>query len=195
MLRRPRRLALTVAALCLLTACTPTTTPTPSPAPSYRCTPEAGGDEFDCTPAQYDEMVAKDKLYAEAEAVYRKFLAEEDRIFRSGGVIAATPALEETSSGDFLADSLSDYKAIADRNITVKGSASRLVYFQRAPGRSKGGSAVSATVCVDGSSLEFFRAGKSLGHGKIYKDDTYFAEVDGTMKIVGADGSQVESCE
>ena len=184
MLRRPRRLALTVAALCLLTACTPTSTPTPSPAPGYRC-----------TPAQYDEMVAKDKLYAEAEAVYRRFLAEEDRIFRKGGVTTATSVLKETTTGDFLAESLADYKSMAERNITVKGAAPSLVYFERAPGRSKGGSVVSATVCVDGSSLEFFRSGKSLGQGRVYKDDTYFAEVEGAIKIIGADGSQVKSCE
>ena len=54
--------------------------------PSYRCTPEAGGAEFDCTQHQYDEMVAKDKLYAEAEAVYRKFFVEDVRIFRKGGI-------------------------------------------------------------------------------------------------------------
>lgn len=195
MLHKQRRLALAAAALCLFTACTPPTTPTPSPAPSNRCTPEAGGDEYDCTPGQYDEMLAKDKLYAEAEAVYRKFLAEEDRIFRAGGVVAATPILGETTMGAYLTDSLTAYKRLADRGVIARGGSPELVYFRRAPGRSKGGSVVSVTTCVDGTSLEFFRSGKSLGKGKVTRDDTYFGRADGTLKIIGADGSEVESCD
>ena len=82
------RLASSVVLACLLAGCQPPA-PSPTPVPSYRCTPEAGGAEFDCTQHQYDEMVAKDKLYAEAEAVYRKFLAEDVRILRAGGIDAA----------------------------------------------------------------------------------------------------------
>ena len=47
--------------LTLLAACQ-RPSPTPAPAPSFRCTPEAGGDEYDCSQAQHDEMVSKDCL-------------------------------------------------------------------------------------------------------------------------------------
>lgn len=192
----PQRLALTATTLCLLTACTPTTPPpTPSPAPSYRCTPETGGDEHDCTQAQHDDMLAKDKLYTQAEAVYRKYLAEDARILRAGGISTPSPALLATTGEEFLADAMDNYKAVADRKVTAAGPQPSLVYFRRAPGRSKTGSIVSATVCVDGSSLEFFRSSKSLGKGRVIKDETYFAEIDGALKVIGADGSRVKSCE
>jgi hypothetical protein len=180
---------------CLLAGCQPAVLPTPAPAPSYRCTPEAGGDEFDCTQHQYDDMVAKDKLYAEAEAVYRRYLAEDARILRAGGVARATPVLLETTSGEFLTNVLKNYKALADQSVVARGNDPKLVYFKRAPGRSKTGSEVSANICVDGSSLEFSEARRSLGRGKAARDDTYFAHVDGVLKIIGADGSQVKSCD
>ena len=98
MLSQPRRTAVSTAVLALalaLAGCQPATT-TPTPVPSYRCTPEAGGAEFDCSQHQYDDMVAKDQLYAEAEAVYRKFFAEDVRILRKGGVQEPTEALLRT---------------------------------------------------------------------------------------------------
>jgi len=188
------RLASIIVAACLLTGCQPPA-PTPSPLPSYRCTPEAGGAEFDCSQKQYDDMVAKEKLYAEAEAVYRKFLAEDARILRAGGVSEPTPVLIETTSGDYLANVLANYRTIQQRGVTAKGPDPGLVFFRRAPGRSKTGSDVSATTCVDGTSLMFSREGKTLGPGKVARDDTYFARVGGAMKIIGADGSQVASCD
>jgi hypothetical protein len=163
--------------------------------PSYRCTPEAGGAEFDCTQHQYDDMVAKDKLYAEAEAVYRKFMAEDARILRSGGLDEPTPTLLQTTSGEYLANVLENYRTLKKRKVTAKGEDPRLVFFRRTPGRSKTGSDVSATTCVDGRLLEFAMAGQSLGPGQLARDDTYFARVAGELKIIGADGSQVKSCD
>ena len=195
MLLRLRHPAITFVMACLLAGCQPAVLPTPTPAPSYRCTPEAGGAEFDCTPHQYDDMIAKDKLYAEAEAVYRKFLAEDARILRAGGVARATPILLETASGEFLDNVMKNYKTLVERSVVAKGDGPRLVHFERAPGRSKTGSEVSVNVCVDGSSLEFSEAGRSLGRGEKASDDTYFAHIDGVLKIIGADGSQVKSCD
>ena len=195
MLRRPRRLALTVAALCLLSACTPTTIPTPSPAPSYRCTPEAGGDEFDCTPAQYDEMVAKDKLYAEAEAVYRRFLAEDMRIARSGGVTEPTKELLETTSGAFLKNAMNEYRSNLKERITIEGGDREIKSLTRLAGLSKAGSVVAIRSCVDATSIRVLKNGKYLGQGLVTRDDLYFSRVDSRLKIIGADGKEVESCE
>ncbi len=194
MLHRPRRLVFTAASLCLLAACTPTSpTPTPSPAPSYRCTPEAGGDEFDCTQAQHDEMAAKDRLYAEAEAVYRKFYEENLRILRLGGVAEPTPILLETTSGAFLKDAMANYAYLRKRGLRVRG-ADRSLVLTRLPGRSKRGSVAAMRICIDGRSLEFLKSGKPDGYGVVTEDDTYFARFDSALKIIGADGKEVEAC-
>ena len=110
MLSQPRRTAVSTAVLALalaLAGCQPATT-TPAPVPSYRCTPEAGGAEFDCSQHQYDDMVAKDQLYAEAEAVYRKFFAEDCGL-RAGG--SASPPDCWTTTGFLRIDGSKDKEA------------------------------------------------------------------------------------
>lgn len=195
MLHRPRRLVFTAAALCLLAACTPVSpTPTPSPAPSYRCTPEAGGDEFDCTQAQHDEMAAKDRLYAEAEAVYRKFFDEDVRIFRLGGITKTSAVLLETTTGDFLQDSMNLYRSfVAEERKTVGGEV-KLAALRRLPGLSKAGSVVALRACTDASTTTTYIRGKAAGPGGIGEDTLYFGRVDGVLKIQGADGKAVKSC-
>lgn len=195
MLHRPRRLVFTAAALCLVTACTPTAPTTqPSPAPSYRCTPEAGGDEFDCTQAQYDEMVAKDKLYAEAEAVYRKFFDEDVRIFRAGGITKASAVLLETTTGDFLQDSMNLYRSFVAEKRKIVGGEVKIAALQRLPGLSKAGSVVALRACTDASTTTTYIRGKAAGPGGTGEDTLYFGRVDGLLKIQGADGRAVKSC-
>ena len=194
MLHRPRRLVFTVAALCLLAACTPTSpTPTPSPAPSYRCTPEAGGDEFDCSEAQHDGMVAKDELYAEAEAVYRRFYEENLRILRLGGVAEPTPVLLATTSGSYLRDAMDTYAYFRKHQLQIQGE-DRAVVLTRLPGKSRQGSVAAMSICVDGRSVQFLKDGKPDGYGSAAVDETYFARVDGALKIIGADGKDVTTC-
>jgi hypothetical protein len=140
-------------------------------------------------------MVAKDKLYTEAEAVYRRFLAEEARILRSGGVTEPTAVLLETASGEFLSNVMSTYRSLAKKKISATGPDPELVYLRRAPGRSKGGSMVSATTCVDGRALEFRQSGAVTGRGQVALDEIYLGRFDGVLKLIGADGSQVDSCD
>jgi len=187
-----RRL-LPVLALVVAVGCTPAA-PTPSPLPSFRCTPEAGGAEFDCSQAQYDEMVAKDALYAEAEAVYRKFLAEDTRIMRAGGVAEPTDVILETTSGAFLEDVMSQYREFEQEGLKAEGSGPDLISVKRAAGNSKAGSLAAMVTCVDGSSFEFIRDGKSVSRGTAVQNENYFSRVDGVLKVIGADGRQVEAC-
>lgn len=44
----------------------------PHLSPTYQCVPEAGGDPVPCGPIEYEQAQARDALYAEAEAVYRR---------------------------------------------------------------------------------------------------------------------------
>lgn len=188
-----RSLIAFAAALLLAGCLQPPATP-PSTAPSFRCTPEAGGAEFDCTQQQYDEMLAKDKLYAEAEAVYRRFVVEDARILRAGGITEASEALLETTHGEFLDNVMTNYRHLADRKIRATGVDPTMVFFRRASGRAKTGSVVSADICIDGRSLQFEESGNPIGNGRIALDATYFGRVEGALKIIGADGRQVEAC-
>ncbi len=188
------RLASIVVIACLLAGCQPAA-PVPTNLPSFRCTPEAGGSEFDCTQHQYDEMVAKDKLYAEAEAVYRKFLAEDVRIMRAGGTDAPTPALLETTSGAFLADAMAEYVDMKKLGLRAEGPDPVLEFLVRQPGLSKGGSVVVFRSCIDASATSFTRGGEVQKHGPIALDTVYFGSVDAALKIIGADGGKVPECE
>ncbi len=183
------------AAALLLAGCSqPPATP-PSTAPSFRCTPEAGGAEFDCTQQQYDEMLAKDKLYAEAEAVYRKFFEEDVRILRAGGVDEPTPVLLETTTGDFLEESMALYRSFRTEGTRFVGGEVLLVGLSRRQDVSKGGSVVALTACVDAHTVAVQTRGQSVGEGPIVNDVVYFGRSEGALKIQGADGEEVETCE
>lgn len=178
----------------VLAGCQPVL-PSPSPVPTWRCTPEAGGEEFDCSQRQYDEMVAKDKLYAEAEAVYRRFLAEDLRISRAGGTEAATDELLATTAGDFLARALDGYRRDRAEKLTVEHGTRVVMSLKRMIGVSKAGSLVALRACLDASSVKVYRSGKYVGRGLITEDDLYFGKVDAQLRLIGADGKEVSSCE
>jgi hypothetical protein len=158
--------------------------------PSYRCTPEAGGAEFDCSQKQYDDMVAKDKLYAEAEAVYRRFFDEEVRILRAGGVVEPTPVLLGTTTGAFLEDSMDYYRSLVEERTKLIGGEVRLASLARVPGVSKADSVVVLKACVDATSARMEVDGKLNGNGRSGIDVLYFGPPGGPLKIQGADGTE-----
>ena len=186
------RLASTLVVACLLTGCQPAA-PTPTPVPNYRCTPEAGGAEFECSQKQYDDMVAKDKLYAEAEAVYRRFLAEDVRIYRAGGVDQPTPVLLETAHGQFVQDSMDLYRGLIADSRRLDGDVS-LVSLVRKPGISKESSVVVLAACTDARAARILEHGKEVGHGFLIEELIYVGRFDGALKIQGADGQQEGKC-
>ena len=93
-----------VAAGMVLTGCGPAApatsgTPTvvgtgPTAAATPLCTPESGGSATPCTQQQYEEMKKLDALYAEAEDVYRRFVAEDVKLLHSGGLAEAKAQIE-----------------------------------------------------------------------------------------------------
>jgi hypothetical protein len=194
MVFRSGRYAVSVLVCVVLAGCQPAGIPLPAPTPSLRCTAEAGGAEYACTPYEYDDMVAKDKLYAEAEAVYRKFLAEDERIFRKGGITEPTEVLLETTTGAFLENSMTLYRSFVEEERKSVGGEILLESLTRLPGQSKGGSVVAIRACVDASTTTVYRHGKRAGKGGVGTDALYFGRVDGVLKIQGADGKAVESC-
>ena len=190
-----------LAALGLVAGCQPATSVTvppaspsasvpesASPEPSFRCTPEAGGDEYDCSQAQHEEMVAKDALYAEAEEVARKLFAENIRITRAGGVTEPTPVLLELSERYFLEDVMQQYRDFHKNRLLPKGEDPLIVRVERLAGRSKEGSVVALRICVDASNWAFYRGDKLKSRGYLAEDDIYFTRTNGVLKAFGADG-------
>lgn len=206
-----RRLASTTAAFLaavVLAGCqpaappaTPTSSPTsepastaPVPTPTYLCTPEAGGDEAPCSQLEYDEMKAKDALYAEAEEVFREYFAENIRISRAGGVTEPTEVMIRTTHGFQLEDSLNLFRSLRARELRAEGSDPVIARIERLVGQSKAGSIVALQVCVDARGWGFYRGKKLVTAGAVAEDDTYFARIDGALKIIGADGRGLDTC-
>lgn len=194
MLSGPGWCVVSAACSCVLLAGCQPVTPSPVPVPSYRCTPEAGGAEYDCTPYEHDDMIAKDKLYAEAEAVYRKFLDEEVRVLGVGGTDEPTAVLEQTAAGTFLDDVMEDLRSAKANNVKVSGGARLVKSVERMIGVSKGGSIAALAVCVDSRTVRFTKAGKNAGSGELTRDELYFGDFDGQLKVIGADGKVVDEC-
>lgn len=181
-------------ALALLAGCTPAQPTMAPPKPSPTCTPEAGGPAYPCSPYYYDQMVAKDKLYAEAETVYRKFFAEEERIYRAGGVTEPTPVLLETATGEYLKDSAAFYKYVHDHGIRAEGGEFRISWIKRAPGVSSQGSIVALESCKDARSVALTQPNKKPTAGGVVNETALFVRVGPALKLTAAESKEVASC-
>ena len=177
----------------VLAGCQPVL-PSPSPVPTWRCTPEAGGEEFDCSQRQYDEMVAKDKLYAEAEAVYRRFFEENARLFRLGGIAEPTAVLQATAAGDYLDDSMEQYRSMLSSGQKVAGGEIRLAWIRRTPGQAMKGSVLSIEACIDMSSADVVDSGGSSESGIVGIEQLFFGRFDGSLKIQNSAWEEIKSC-
>jgi len=190
------RFVASAAACALLAGCTapPAPSPTSTPTPTFSCTPEAGGTAYECSQFDYEQMVAKDKLYAEAEAVYRKFFAEDERIYRAGGVDEPTPVLLETTTGRYLRDSMSLYRALREHQARLATGSPNLVSLQRLPGVGRDGSVVAMAACVDARSVQVQGQGGYESRGSLYLERLYFASTGQSLKVNSSQWKELESC-
>lgn len=206
-----RRLASTTAAFLaavVLAGCqpaappaTPTSSPTsepastaPVPTPTYLCTPEAGGDEAPCSQLEYDEMKAKDELYAEAEAVYRRMFAENIRVSRSGGLNEPSQVILETTAGQAQSSLMEIFRDLHSNGLQARGSDPTL-QIERAAGLSKEGSIVALLVCVDASQWAFYQGSNLVSKGRPAQDRVYFSRLHDALKMTYVEGRWVDLCE
>lgn len=189
-------LAALVAASLLTVGCTstPGTTTTPMPQPTFTCTPEAGGDGYPCSEADFQAMQAKDALYAEAEAVYRRYFEEVSRLERDYRDLEVTDTIRQTASGPYLASFELDIADLQRDRITAEGDGPWLVYVRRSVGQVRAGAEIALEVCVDGSGLTLFSGGRKLGSAPISKSTVFFMEIDERLFIWDSLYSEVESC-
>lgn len=167
----------------------PTTVPTPSPT----CTPEAGGTPYPCTRYNYDQMLAKDKLYAEAEAVYRNLLAEDERIKRAGGAVQPTQVLLDNATGAYLDAAVKVYGNYRSHGTVAVGGKFRLAYLRRAPGISRAGSVVALDACVDASTVTL-RSKTEKNPGNVRVQRAYFSISGDAMKANYSEWRPTQSC-
>lgn len=207
-MRRSTSALAAMLAAVLLAGCqpgTPTTAPTPTspsastvspvPTPTYQCTPEAGGEATPCTQIHYEEMKAKDRLYAEAEAVYRQFWDEVVRIMRQGGATEPTKVLLMTTDGFQLEDVMKNLSELVEDGTVARGEAPEIEWVRRLPGQSKSGSIVALSTCVDATGWGFYEGKELVIQGGVAIDEIYFRRIDGVLKIIGTDGDEVETCD
>ena len=194
MFRRLVVLAVALSMGTLTAACTGPAQPTPTstPSPTFACIPEAGGDPVPCGPIEYEQAQKRDKLYAEAEAVYRRYWAELSRI----------SLLENPSFTDELASTTTGAFQEGARNIVdpsrhrrqTSGEVS-LVRVSRLPGLSRSGSTVALLICTDASNANFLAPGDVIPvAGKKYETRAYLIPIDGSLRLVDGELREVSSC-
>jgi hypothetical protein len=195
------RIAVLAASCVLLWGCTEAprpSTPPPSPvapAPTFSCTPEAGGAAYECSQFDYEQMVAKDKLYAEAEAVYRKFFAEDERIYRAGGVDEPTPVLLETTTGAFLEGAMNLYRALRRNKARAVEGASVLRSVTPQPQLTREGSVATLLACVDATSVLLRGDAGYENRGLLMLQRLYLSQGSGGLKLQSSQWKEVKSCD
>lgn len=188
------KLAASTLSLTILTGCTPTTPNQPTTQPSPTCTPETGGNPYPCTQYQHDQMTAKNKLYTQAETVYRKYLAEDERINRAGGVTEPTPVLLETTTGDYLKNSMDIYRDLHRIHATAEGGTYQVDWIRRDPGEAMHGSVVTMKVCTDTTSIMMGSRGTHHEPGLIIEETGYFVPKGGLLKLAYSQFQEVGKC-
>ncbi len=202
-MRRSTSATAAMLAVVLLAGCQPGTAPTPTspsassvspvPTPTYQCTPEAGGEATPCTQIHYEEMKAKDRLYAEAEAVYREYFAENIRISRDGGVAEPTDVILRTTAGKVQDAVMEVFRSMEERGVRAEGDDPTLT-IERAVGISREGSIVALEVCADASGWAFYSGKELASKGRPALERVYFARSDQLLKMIYSEGKWVEAC-
>ncbi len=184
-------LAVLAVGLSMLAGCTPAN---PDGQPTYSCTPDDGSSPYACAKVQYDAKAKEAALYTEAEQVYRKFFAEQERIYRAGGVTEATPVLLETTTGSYLAGSMVTFSDLVKFKGTATGGAFVLAWMKRVPYGTKTGAVTALQACVDSSSVTMRAAGAPPQPGKISSEIVFFTRDGQALKAFAFQTVKVARC-
>ena len=180
----------------LMSGCVPQAPVTPSPsAPTFMCTPEAGGVKAPCSEQQYQQMKAKDALYAEAEQVYRTYLAEYHKVAEQGGARELPNSIRILLSNDDLAKNIErDLRDFLAQGISVRGTGVVIRNVRREPTRTMNGSELAIRFCGDATGTRVYRNGKRDGSGAISYETAYFRKVSNSLRIVAIQYQGVSKC-
>ena len=185
-------LSCSLVACSVLTACAGPSAPSPTPSPTYQCVPEAGGDPVPCGPIEYEQAQARDALYAEAEAVYRKYWAESMSAERGEGD-GIPPGIRGIISGKFLTYEETLWSK-ERRALRVGGNDPLLVRVDRLPGLTRDGSTVALLVCWDASQASYRSSAGEMEKGVISEQRVYLSRLDAVLKITNSEFREVDAC-
>jgi hypothetical protein len=142
-----------VACCALAAACTPE----PAPISTASSTPAVTTP----TESQIERQMRLD--YEAAEKAYRDNMAEQDRLYQSGGATEATRALRATSTGSYLRITLESLRDVRKRGWHAIGGAN-IVGVVRDRGWKQG--QVALTSCEDDETVRFVdKSGKDVTPG------------------------------
>ncbi len=180
-------------ATATLVGCTGTPSLTPTAAtPTFLCTPEAGGAAQPCGPIEHEQAQKRDAEYTEAEAVYRRFWAENERL-DSMDSPTITPELREVVAGEALTMTQETFSPEFFRK-RVSG-ASTLVRVDRLPGLSRGGSEVALLTCFDATQGQYLPPGGGEPTAGVRAESRiYLGYIEGSLKIIDSEAREVEKC-
>lgn len=188
--------AVMVASACTTPAPSEPTSPTasPTPSPTYTCTATPAAQ---CTAEKAAEEKKQAADYAAAEAAYRAFTAERNRLAIAGGASAETEAMSLNAAGPYLTANvkfLQEQKAAglrASKGLDIKELAPE-------PGILRASSPdveLVLSFCEDASAVKLIdNKGKVVRQGHLSTGKLYARYVQGRWKIWDADSSQEGSC-
>ena len=191
--RRSRSLSVVLVGVALA-GCSAAPVASPTPSPTYACVPEAGGEAVPCGPIEYEQSQRRDALYAEAEAVYRRFWAEMRRV-ELDSTPTLTPELEATTGGPYR-DTLSELLVLARGNQRVSGGP-QIAWVRRLVGLSRSGSIVALETCSDNAdALYADPQGGPPAAGISGQRRLYFGRDEASLplRIIDSEYMKVETC-
>lgn len=164
---------------------TPSVVPTLPPSASTKPTPSATNSTAD--------------LVAQAEAVYRKQAAVQDKMFLAGGVPRGKPAPKELTAvaeGDAVTWIMDTMAQIHEKGITNVSGEAVITKVEKYPQTfTHEGSIVTLHSCEDGTSLVNKLKDGSKSHGMMTYVVTTYKMVNGTLKMNFYDDSKtVTTC-
>jgi hypothetical protein len=154
----------------------------------------AGGTPYACYEHQYQETSGQNKLYEEAEAVFRRFIAEDERIYRLGGVAEPTAILTETLTGEALKSVMANYADLLGDGTRMTRGEFKVASVRRVM-KSLSGSVAALRVCLDVSGVEMKTPGGKAYHvGQDGVETLYFVQEGTALKVGEMTNKWVKAC-
>ena len=155
--------------------------------------PEAGGEAVPCGPIEYEQSQRRNALYAEAEAVYRRYWAEKERL-ASMPDPSWTAELEATTGGAFRESAMELVDRARGRQ-RVSGEP-QLAWVKRLPGLSRSGSIVALRTCSENGQTLYANPEGPATEGLTGQHRLFFSPdgEGGALRIVDAESMTTSSC-